>query len=199
MPMLSSQTPIDKPATLEDLLQIPEEQRFHEILDGEVLQKAMPSSGHGDSQGRVAILLRHFNRQPNGASRRWRFCTEATVRLAQHQIEQSDVAGWQRQRVPAWPYPYPYPMQVRPDWVCEIMCDGDTRRREGIKKRRIYADSGVSHYWLVDCERRQLLVLRQTTHGYQEVLQAGPTDRVCAEPFDALALQIGILFGDDPD
>ncbi|AGP34280.1 hypothetical protein [Sorangium cellulosum] len=37
------------PATLADLLAIPEEQRFHEIVDGELMQKAVPSFEHGDA------------------------------------------------------------------------------------------------------------------------------------------------------
>src|SRR5262245_52144589 len=34
-------------ATVEDLLAIPEEERFHEIIDGELVQKAMPTPKHG--------------------------------------------------------------------------------------------------------------------------------------------------------
>jgi hypothetical protein len=42
----------------------------------------------------------------------------------------------------------------------------------------------VPHYWLVD-PREEML----TVHGQE----------LCAEPFEAVELQVGVLFGDDPD
>ena len=48
-------------------------------------------------------------------------------------------------------------------------------------------------------ERQTLTVLRWTERGYIEVLTAGQTERVRAEPFDARELAVGELFGDDAD
>jgi Uma2 family endonuclease len=195
----STQTPKVHLATFEDLLRIPEDQRRHEILDGEIVEKAMPRWEHGVGQNRAGQLLGRFNRQPNGPTRPggWWILTEPTIRLSRHETVQPDVGGWRRSRVtegnPS------YPVTLRPDWVCEIMCDGDARRRDGLQKRRIYADHDVPHYWLVDTERETLTVLRLTDQGYAEVLIAARADRVRAEPFDALELQVGVLFGDDED
>jgi Uma2 family endonuclease len=90
-------------------------------------------------------------------------------------------------------------MKMRPDWVCEIMCDGDARRRDGLQKRRIYAEHGVPFYWLVDTERETLTVLTLITRGYVEQLTASRADRVHAAPFDLIELQVGALFGDDEE
>ena len=49
-------------------------------------------------------------------------------------------------------------MTLRPDWVCEIMSDSDARRRDAVQKRRIYADHGIPHYWLLDTQRQILIV-----------------------------------------
>ena len=95
--------------------------------------------------------------------------------------------------------PSGFPLRVRPDWVCEVMTDGDARRRDGIQKRRIYADHDVLHYWLVDAERETLTVLRRTARGFEELLTAGRTDIVRAEPFESFELRVGVLFGDDPE
>ena len=98
------------------------------------------------------------------------------------------------------PEPPPgYPLRLRPDWVCEVMADGDARRRDGLQKRRIYSDHGVPHYWLIDTEREVLTVLRLEERGYVELLVAGRAERVRAEPFALLELQVGVLFGDDAD
>ena len=62
MSSASTQTPKVHFATLDDLLLIPEDQRRHEILDGELLQKALPRFGHSVAQTRSGQLLRDFNR-----------------------------------------------------------------------------------------------------------------------------------------
>jgi hypothetical protein len=36
--------------TVTDLLDIPEPERFHEIIGGEIVRKAMPSARHGGAQ-----------------------------------------------------------------------------------------------------------------------------------------------------
>ena len=166
---------------------------------GEVTRKAMGSGQHGLSQMRMGRLLDPFDRKPNGTSRPggWWFVSEVEVELARHQIVRPDVVGWRRSTLPE--RPSGYPVRVRPDWVCEVMTDGDARRRDGLQKRRIYADHGVPHYWLVDTEREKLTVLRLAERGYVEILEAGRAERVKAEPFELLTLQVGVLFGDDSD
>lgn len=195
----SSQTPRPHLATLADLLLIPEDQRRHEILDGELLPKEAAGGRHALGQSSVARWGAPFVRRPNGPARPggWWILTEATIALSVHQVEQPDVAGWRRERMPE--VPNVFPLVLRPDWVCEVMGDGDARRRDGVQKRRIYADHGVPHYWLLDMERERLTVLRLGPVGYLEVLEAKRGDRVRAEPFEALELKVGVLFGDDED
>lgn len=199
MGALSSVTPTAKLATFEHLLQIPEDERFHEVLDGEVTRKGLPSGGHSLGQGNLRDWLSRFHRRPNGAERPggWWILPEVTVELSPHQVVQPDLAGWRRERMPD--APSGYPLRLRPDWIAEIFTDGDGRRRDGLLKRRLYADHGVPHLWLIDVEKRQLVVLALTPRGYQEVLIAGPGERVRAAPFDALELPVGVLFGDDPE
>ena len=194
----SAQTPTPRLATFRDLLTIPEDQRFHEILDGLLVEKAMASGEHGTTQGELAAwLITRFRGQAGDTGRPggWWFATEVQVELARHQVLRPDLAGWRRDRMPNRPHGYPQTM--RPDWVCEVQASGDSRRRDGMQKLRIYADHAVPHYWLVDAERERLTILRLTDNGYVEILQAGRGELVRAEPFDAVELQVGLLFGDD--
>lgn len=186
-----------RPATFADLLAISEDERFHEILDGELVRKEAASAKHGMSQGRLRGRLDRFDGRPNGPSRPggWWILTEVTVKLSEHQTVRPDIAGWRRERLPV--LPDTYPITMRPDWVCEVGADSNSRRRDGLQKRRIYADFGVPHYWLLDLESQRLTVLRLIDGVYQEVLEAGPDERVRAEPFEALELPVGALFGDD--
>lgn len=200
MASASSQTPPVHLATFTDLAAIPEDRRFHEILDGELVHKLAPSFEHGLGQGLVSSwVIRRFSRQPNGPSRPggWWIATEVEIKLSRHQTVRPDLAGWRRDRAPE--RPSGHPVTLRPDWVCEIMSDGDARRRDAVQKRRIYADHGIPHYWLLDTQRQVLIVLRLTDDGYVEALQAARPDRIRAEPFEAVELPVGVLFGDDED
>jgi Uma2 family endonuclease len=140
-----------------------------------------------------------FSHRQNGADRPggWRFTLDTEVELAAHQVVRPDIAGWRRERMPT--KPSGFPLRLRPDWVCEVMTDGDARRRDGVQKRRIYADSLVPHYWLVDTQRQAFTVLGLSPRGYVEILEAGYADVVRAEPFDSVELQVRLLFGDDTD
>ena len=163
------------------------------------MPKELAGPQHGLGQGNVRGWLNPFHRRPNGPSRPggWWILTEVTIEFALHQVERPDVAGWRRERMPQ--VSTSFPVRLRPDWVCEVLTDSDGRRRDGLQKRRIYADHGVPHYWLLDMERQVLTVLRLTERGYVEVVEAGRTERVRAEPFEALELAVGELFGDDAD
>jgi hypothetical protein len=55
----------------------------------------------------------------------------------------------------------------------------------------------VSHFWIVDPIEETLDVYRWHTDGYLQVLAAERGDRVRPEPFDAIELCVGVLFGDD--
>ena len=199
MSSASTQTPTVHLATFADLLLIPEEQRRHEILDGEVVQKALPRAEHSLTQSNINMQLRDYQRRQGDQSKPggWWIMTEPTVSMSIHETVQPDVAGWRRDRMPY--RPNGYPVSLKPDWVCEIMCDGDARRRDSILKRRIYADHNVPFFWLVDTERETLTVLTLTDRGYVELLTAARSDRVRAAPFDLIELQVGVLFGDDEE
>lgn len=196
MSLSSSQTPRQL-ATFEDLLAIPESERFHEILDGELLPKEATSGEHSLTQGSVRASLDGFAGQKNGPSRPggWWLLTEPTVRLSAYQTVRPDLAGWRRERMPG--RPAGFPLHLRPDWVCEIHVLGDARRRDTLQKRRIYAEHGVPHYWLLDAERETLTVLRLVGEVFVEVQVAGIDAVVRAEPFESVALPVAALFGHD--
>ncbi len=182
---------------MDDLLLIPEGDRFHEVLEGEVLRKASPRGEHGFSQSNLAMRLRDYQRQFRPGSRvgGWWFATEATIELSRHVVVQPDVSGWRRERMAR--RPAGYPIQLRPDWVCEIISDGDARRRDGVQKLRIYAEHDVPHYWLLDTERETLTVMVLRQGRYEELCTATKADKLRAPPFDLVELHVGILFGEE--
>jgi hypothetical protein len=51
----------------------------------------------------------------------------------------------------------------------------------------------------VDPIEETLAVYRWSDEGYLEVLTTERGERVRAEPFEALELTVGVLFGEDPE
>lgn len=89
------------------------------------------------------------------------------------------------------------PVTVRPDWVAEIL--STNKRNNLIKKKRVYRRHQVPHYWIIDPAEQMLAVYRWTSEGYVEILAAERGERVRAEPFEAIPLEVGVLFGDDEE
>ena len=196
---MSSAAPESRPATVDDLLAIPEGERFHEIVDGELVRKTMPSLRHGTVQAELtaevagAYGLRSRGRGPGG----WIFATEVEIQFEPDQVYRPDVSGWRRKRLPG--LPEESPVDVRPDWVCEILSPSN-KQNDLFKKLRTYQRCQVAHYWIIDPLAEALTVYRWTPEGYLLVLTAAGRERVKPEPFDAVELSVhGLLAGDDSD
>lgn len=106
-----------------------------------------------------------------------------------------DVLGWRRERVPA--RPTGFLLRVRPDWVAEILSPSNAGV-DRVRKLRLYHRAGVPHCWMADPMEGTLVVMRWSPDGYTTVLAAERGETVRAEPFEAVTLEVGALFGDDP-
>lgn len=186
------------PQTMRDLLAIPAASRFHEIIDGELSPKAQPSARHGAAQLATTQLLRPFNRRVGGSGGPggWWFAAETEVELADDQVYRPDVSGWRRERLAT--LPTEAPVRLRPDWICEVLSPSNASH-DTVRKLRGYHRHGVPHYWIIDPIAQTLTVHRHADAGYLVVLAAERGERVRAEPFEAIELQVGVLFGDDEE
>ena len=185
------------PRTIEEWLAQPQERRL-ELIDGEFVEKAAPTPEHGAAQVRVGIHVGGpFMRRRGGpgAPGGWWIVSEVDVVLDGRGYR-PDVLGWRRERVPE--LPAARPVTVRPDWICEIVSESN-RATDTVKKLRRYHQSGVPHYWILDQLERTLTVHRHGQDGYLIALRAEADERVRAEPFAAIELQVAALLGDDPE
>ena len=66
-------------------------------------------------------------------------------------------------------------------------------------KLALYHQHRVRPYWIVDPERETLTVHRWAEGGYLVTMVATRGDVVRADPFEAIELRVGLLFGDDLD
>lgn len=183
-------------ATLSDFLAIPAEERWHELLAGEIVPRAVPSGEHGGAQTDLVIRLGPAFQRPagRGGPGGWWLATEVEILLPTGSVVRPDVAGWRRERVPT--RPTGMPVEIAPDWVCEVLSPSNASD-DTVKKLRIYHAASVPHDWLLDPRAKTLTVMRWSNDGYTTVLAAERGEVVRAEPFDAIELEVSTLFGED--
>jgi Uma2 family endonuclease len=184
------------PATLADLFAIPEEVRRHELIDGAIVEKGAASGEHGAAQRKLSALIDPFERRPgNRWPGGWWFATEVEIFFDPLNTFRPDIVGWRRERVPE--RPKGTPIEMRPDWACEIL--STNRRNDLVRKKRGYHRFGVPHYWILDPDEATLMVYRWSEAAYIEILAAERGERVRAEPFEAIEMDVGVLFGDEDE
>lgn len=184
-------------ATLDDFWSIPEADRFHELIGGELIQKAAPSGEHGDAQAGVVGAVRPPFQRKSGAGGPggWWIATEVEVLLEPSEVVRPDVLGWRRERCPE--RPTGTPVKVRPDWVCEVVSPTHAKE-DTVKKLRLYHRVGIPNYWIADPRDATLTVMRWSPEGYVTLIVAEPGEVIRAEPFQEIELEVGTLFGSDP-
>jgi Uma2 family endonuclease len=185
--------PSSKPVTVADWLAQPEDARL-ELIDGVLLPKAAPTFEHGRAQVGTSIALGGFARRAGGPDGPggWWLASEVDL-LLDGRGYRPDLVGWRRDLLPVMPRDRP--VTSRPDWICEIVSESN-RSTDTVKKVRRYHQAGVPHYWILDEVARTLTVYRHGPDGYVIALVAEADEVVRAEPFDAIDLRVGALFGD---
>ena len=155
-----------------DYLALPDEPRC-ELLYGRLPVMPTPSLRHQDVVGLLYRLLADFAGRVGGRA----FVAPVDVVLAEHSIVQPDViyvsserAGILSQRV-----------EGAPDLVVEILSPGTARRDLG-EKLRLYAESDVVEYWIVDPALETFEFLENTPAGFRVRLPEGAMYRSATIP-----------------
>ncbi|MBI2893336.1 MAG: Uma2 family endonuclease [Deltaproteobacteria bacterium] len=182
--------PARRLATYEDLMGLPEDVRA-EIIGGEILTMPAPRPRHSKPQG----ALRRFVGGPYddddgfGGPGGWWIFVDVDVQLG-GEVVRPDLSGWRRSRLPD---PDVRPIAIAPDWACEIL-SASNEAHDRVTKRRLYAQHGVAHYWIVDPEARTLeaFALEQGRWVDAGSFDEAATARIA--PFPEVELPIGRLF-----
>ncbi|WP_375410698.1 Uma2 family endonuclease [uncultured Methylobacterium sp.] len=186
--------PATRLATYADLEAVPAH-LVAEIIDGVLETHPRPRPRHGIAAAGLAAELGPPFGRGRGGPGGWIFMVEPELHLGP-QVVVPDLAGWRRERMPV--EPETAFVETPPDWICEILSPSTSRLDRG-PKRRIYAEAGVGHLWLLDPADGVLEGFALT--GGQWLL-LGTVERggpVSLPPFDAVSFPLDDLFPfDDP-
>lgn len=169
-----------------------------EILDGELHVSPRPARPHTNVAsilGGILTLPFMFGRGGPGG---WVILDEPELHLGSRPDKLvPDLAGWRRERLPraVGGDDAPAHYDLAPDWACEVLSDR-TRRRDKGAKMRIYAREGVRHLWLVEPVARTIDIFRFKDGDWILVHSFAGEERVRAEPFEAIELDLAVLWSE---
>jgi Uma2 family endonuclease len=192
---MAAKTTAPPAATFDDLVRARDAGRAVELVRGEIVEKAAPSAEHGLAETKLGASLDPYNRRADGLGGPggWWIFTEVEVRYpGTSEVFRHDLCGFCREHHPE--RPTGVPLKQRPEWVCEILSKSSARV-DLVKKQRTLHAHGVEHYWIVDPDAETLSVYRHEAGGYLLALASTTGETVRAEPFEAIELTVGALFG----
>lgn len=179
-----------QPATYADLEAVPSH-LIAEIINGELHTMPRPAPKHATAASALGIFVGGpfgFGiRGPGG----WRILDEPELHLGPDVLV-PDLAGWTLERMPELPETAYF--ELAPDWVCEVLSPS-TEAIDRVEKMPIYARENVRFCWLIDPILKTLEVFLLNSERRWTLAGAyRDAARVRAEPFDAIELDLDLLW-----
>ena len=178
--------------TWEDIVHLPEHEQ-PEIVSGRPYFRAVPRIQHGRVVQKLAARLDPADTASLQGG--WWIAVEPGIRLNRHAIVGPDLAGWRKERLAE--LPDDWPLDVRPDWVCEVLSPSNAWYDRG-PKAKAYAEAGIPWYWLVDPDQRTVEVLENREGRWSVLGCYHGEDRLALPPFDDVEIAVGELFAPRP-
>jgi Uma2 family endonuclease len=179
-----------RPLTIEDLAEFPDDGKRREIITGELVESPVPTPIHQFIVGRLLMLIGNFaDKHRLGIA----LLGPVDVRLSANDVVEPDIiyVSNERKRFVLAKY-----IDGPPDLVIEVLSPA-TRRMDLVRKRALYARSGITEYWIVDPERRTLEMQRLENGMYRLMAteQGGHRSAVIS----GLVIESAALFRSLPD
>lgn len=182
-------TPAPKPATYDDLVRLPPNM-VGQIVHGVLHAHPRPAAAHLLAASTLGGEIGSRFMRGRAGPAIWWTLDQPELHLGGHVLV-PDLAGWRRERMPevpdvAW-------FDMAPDWVCEVLSPS-TARLDRVQKMPVYAAAGVDHLWLVDPDLRTLEAYAREGERWLLLGSYADTDAVRVAPFDAVALELSLLW-----
>lgn len=163
-----------------------------EIVRGTLHVLPRPAPRHANTTTILAGRLGGPFQLGDGGPGGWWILFEPELRLDPDEPIVPDLAGWRVEHMPSLPETAYF--TTVPDWTCEVLSNS-TEKLDRDGKVPLYAERGVNHVWLVDPNARTLEVYTLGEPGlWREVRHYAEDQRVRAAPFDAIELDLSLLW-----
>ena len=182
--------PTRRQARYEDILALPDNV-VGELVGGDLFVSPRPAPRHSAALSALGEELGPPFKRGRGGPGGWMLLDEPEIHLS-GDVLVPDIGGWRRERMPEMPVDLPY-FVLAPDWVAEVLSPSTAALDRG-RKLGVYARETVAHVWFVDPIVQTLEVLRLDGSSYRVAMVASGDARVRAEPFDAIELDLAILW-----
>lgn len=161
-----------------------------EIIDGGLVTHPHPAPRLSIAANSLGHELTGPFQKGRGGPGGWIFMTEPELKLGSNVVV-PDLAAWRRERLTA--LPQTAFLTQAPDWVCEILSPSTETYDRGAK-RRIYAEAGVKHLWLLDPRMRLLEAFAHAVDKWLLVGTFADDGQIRVPPFDAVAISLEMLW-----
>lgn len=162
-----------------------------EIIDGELRLMPRPAKPHAAAATALGEELGPPFKRGRGGPGGWMILFEPELHLG-GDILVPDLGGWRLERMPVLTDEEPY-FTLAPDWTCEVLSPS-TAKMDRAEKLPIYARERVPHVWLVDPLLRTLEILELDGATWKILAVHRDDERVRAKPFDAIELDLAVLW-----
>ena len=173
--------------TYEDLVNLPEDGKRYEILDGDLVVTASPMTRHQRVSRNLEVVL-HIHVQENDLGEV--FDAPIDVVLDRHTVVVPDLVFISKARSAIIQR---HGIVGAPDLLVEILSPA-TAERDRDTKAKLYARFGVDHYWIVDAESEELHVYKRDGTLYRAPATHRGRTVVCVPPFPDLALDLASVW-----
>ncbi|MCA9548631.1 MAG: Uma2 family endonuclease [Myxococcales bacterium] len=180
-----------RPATYQDVLAAPPD-KVAELIGGELHLRPRPAAPHALASSRLGMLLGGPFDLGSGGPGGWVLLDEPELHLGA-EVLVPDMAGWRVESGIRGELQAAY-FSLPPAWVLEVLSPSTQRVDRFLKLPRYHA-ARVQHVWLVDPVGRSVEVFRWEEAGWLLVATAEGAQEVRLEPFDAVGLDLGKVWG----
>lgn len=173
--------------TYHDYLQLPDDRKRYQVIEGELHMVPAPSPHHQDILGKLFIFLRTFVK---GEGLGKVYQAPCDVVLSNEDIVQPDIFFISKEREHIITERN---IQGAPELIVEIL-SSSTAKLDKSLKTRLYEEFGVKEYWLVDPEKEEIEVLSLEERGYESLGVFGKEGFLKSSLFTQLGLNLAEIF-----
>jgi Uma2 family endonuclease len=173
--------------TYEDLRAFPEDNLRRELIDGELIVTAAPSTRHQDVVVWICVRLALYTEEHGGKV----YVAPTDVFLSDVNVVEPDVLYVRPENVSRVELPF---VRGAPDLVVEVSSPS-TRRLELVRKRELHERFGVPEYWYVDLDADRVEVYRLEAGAYGPPTLLTRADTLQSPQVPGLSIGVDDLLG----